>query len=762
MGLVLLHTSLLVAQVASTITVTRKQDGALVQTPRDLVQVTVCDVSIIHIRSSPGTLRPIAAGDSPWITQPCTPTVFSFTKTESKATIETTHLGVEISLTDGSIAFKDKADQALLAEVGPNSRSYDAIGPAQATLYRMTERFQLRSQNALYGLGQHQAGLFNYNGSSVTLAQFNSDVGIPLAVSNAGYGLLWNSAAKTVFNDQISGLLEVTQSAGRSIDFYFLYGPEMDQIVHLYRTLTGHAPMFGEWAYGLIQSKNRYRTQEELVDTVDEYRQRHIPLDAIVQDYYWWTARGSSEFNSKYPNVEEAVRHIHDQHTHVMISIWPNLDRGTKLSEEMTRRKRLIPHSDVYDATSPEASELYWQSLPATLLAKGFDALWLDASEPEIAEGEQGIPSDVDVASGPGALYANAFASFHTGGISRRWRKSEDTKRVFLLTRSAFLGQQSNAAATWSGDIRSDFDALSRQVPAGLNFMLTGIPYWTSDIGGYSYPDGDPSDPRYRELFTRWFEYGAFCPLFRVHGRRAGNSNELWSYGDALPALLKFDKLRYRLLPYIYSLAFRVTRDDYTIMRPLVMDWRTDPKTNGIGDSFMFGPALLVNPITQAGATSRTVYLPAAAVWYDFWTGEKVAGAQTIQAAAPIDRIPLYVRAGSIVPFGPEVEYAGEKPDGPIELRVYSGADGSFNLYSDQGDTYAYEQGVYASIPISWSEASATLTIGDRVGVFPGMPERQTFHIVWVGRQHGAGPEPVVDVDKTVLYSGSTVLVKHF
>lgn len=662
---------------------------------------------------------------------------------------------------EGTIAFLDKGSKELLRETGGNLRSYETIGATKPPLYRIQEHLQLSEPTGIYGLGQHQSGLFNLNGSSVVLSQYNSDIGVPLAISTGGYGVLWNSAAETTFDNQIAARLDITQSAGSEMDFYFLYGPEIDQIIPLYRMLTGHAPMFAEWAYGLIQSKNRYRSQDELVHTVEEYRQRHIPLDAIVQDYYWWSARGSSEFNSSYPNAEAAVRQIHDMHAHVMISIWPNLDKKTELYQQMTLHHLLIPGSDVYDATSTEAREIYWKKLPATLIAKGFDALWLDASEPEIADGEQGIPPDAALSSGPGALVRNAFSFFHTDGIYQHWREADEDKRAFLLTRSAFLGQQSHAAASWSGDIGSDFDALSRQVPAGLNFMLSGIPYWTSDIGGYSYPDGDPNDPKYREIFTRWFEYGTFCPLFRVHGRRIGNANELWSYGDATSTLLKFDMLRYRLLPYIYSLAFRVTKEDYTIMRPLVMDWRNDAKTSGIGDSFMFGPALLVNPITKADATSREVYLPAAAAWYDFWTGEKIAGRRTIQAAAPIDKIPLYVRAGSIVPLGPEVEYAGEKPDAPIELRIYAGADGSFTLYSDQGDTYAYEHGAYALIPICWNEASRTLTIGDRVGNFSGMPERQTFHIVWVRSQHGAGPEPALDADETVQYSGKAIVVKR-
>ena len=517
--LALLSNWMLSAQTASPPTITRQTNGILLQTPDDQLQLTVCDPSIIHIRSSPVAATLTIPKADPWIIQPCNQTNFSFTQTQSQATIETSRLKVEISLADGTIAFKDKSDKSLLAEFGANSRTYTPTDPA---LYQITERFRLSSPNTLYGLGQHQSGLFNYNGSSVTLSQFNSDIGVPFAISTAGYGLLWNSAAKTTFNDQIPARLRSPRAPAKILDFYFFYGPDLDQIIHLYRTLTGHAPLFGKWTYGLIQSKNRYKTQDELTQTVDEYRRRQIPLDAIVQDYYWWTTRGSSDFTSLYPDINRAIRHIHDQHAHVMISIWPNLDPGSALSQQIASRNLFIPHSNVYDATNPVARELYFKSLPSTLLARGIDALWLDASEPEIADGAQGIPSNVNVAAGPGALYTNAFPFFHTGGISQQWRASSDTHRVFLLTRSAFLGQQSNSAAIWSGDIGTDFDTLARQIPAGLNLMLSGIPYWTTDIGGYSSPDPDPNDPKYREVFTRWFEYGTFCPLFRVHGRRIG------------------------------------------------------------------------------------------------------------------------------------------------------------------------------------------------------------------------------------------------
>lgn len=310
----------------------------------------------------------------------------------------------------------------------------------------------------------------------------------------------------------------------------------------------------------------------------------------------------------------------------------------------MEERGYLLKGLGNYDVTNPEARDLYWKMLPATLLAKGVDAFWLDASEPQEEDGGGGILPGQQIYFGNSDLYTNIYPFLHTYGVYHHWRDTTDQKRVFILTRSSFLGQQHNAAAAWSGDVYSNFWALKRQIPAGLNFALSGMPYWTTDIGGYGYPNGDTSDPKYQEVYTRWFEFGTFCPIFRTHGHRANDTNELWSYGAAAPTLVKFDKLRYRLLPHIYSLAWRVTHNDYTMMRPLVMDWRTDPKVWNIGNQFMFGPALLVNPVTEPGATSRSVYLPDAATWYDFWTGKRIRGGQTIQADAPLDRIPLYVK----------------------------------------------------------------------------------------------------------------------
>jgi alpha-D-xyloside xylohydrolase len=344
----------------------------------------------------------------------------------------------------------------------------------------------------------------------------------------------------------------------------------------------------------------------------------------------------------------------------------------------------------------------------------------------------------------------------HTLGVQDHWKAQDPSKRVFLLTRSAFFGQQRVGAAVWSGDVYGTYWGLSHQVPGGLNFALSGYPYWTTDIGGYWPPHDNPlSDPAFQELYARWFEYGTFCPIFRTHGHRP--HNELWSFDKVEPILVSYDRLRYRLMPYIYSLAWKVTSEDYTIQRPLVMDWRTDPKTWNLGDEFMFGPAILVNPVLKADATRRNVYLPPAATWYDFWTGKSLTGGEEIEADAPLDRIPLFVRAGSILPMGPQIEYAAQNPAGPIELRIFRGADGRFDLYEDAGDGYEYQQGQHSIIPFRWDDRNSVLSIGARQGSYPGMVEHRKFRIVLVGNGHGLGIDGTAASNAEIDYDGKEV-----
>ena len=753
--LLLLAATMLCA--AEEVQITPVGDGVLVKTARDQVHIAVCGPELIHVTAGPKSAKP-SSPHQPWIVKECSADKFTIEKSDKAATLRSAALEVQIGLENGGLTFLDASGKPLLTEGIWAPFSTRHYHQKEDGLFSVMDEFQLPEDEAIYGLGQHQSGAMNYRGMSVSLAQNNTDVAVPLLISTRGYGLLWNTAAQSSMNNQFPRTLILSAEAAEGLDYYFIYGPEPDQIIHQYRELTGHAPLFARWTYGFFQSKDRYKTQDELVGIVDQYRSKHIPLDTVVQDWQWWTKWGASDFNSSYPDFAGAVGKIHDRRARVMISIWPNFDPATPIYQQMKAQGFLIDEKGDYDVTNPAARELYWKLLPSTLIAKGVDAFWLDASEPEA--GELGIPPGHKLFFGAGSLYTNIFPMLHTYGVYENWRKTSEQKRVFMLTRSAFLGQQRNSAATWSGDVYSNFWALKRQIPAGLNFSISGIPYWTTDIGGYGYPNGNTSDPEYQEVYTRWFEYGTFCPIFRTHGHRENDTNELWSYGAAAPTLIKFDKLRYRFLPYIYSLAWLVTKNDYTIMRPLVMDWRSERKAWYIGDQFMFGPALLVNPVTEAGVTSRSVYLPRASGWYDFWSGERIAGDQTITAAAPADRIPLYLRAGSILPLGPEVEFAEEQGSTPIELRIYRGANGQFTLYEDQGDTYAYERGAYATIPLSWDETSGTLTIGARAGSYPGMQAQKTFRVVWVGANHGAGPDVVAEADRRVAYRGQEVRVK--
>ncbi len=484
-----------------------------------------------------------------------------------------------------------------------------------------------------------------------------------------------------------------------------------------------------------------------------------------MQDWFWWTKTGEFKFNDKYPDPKGMMQRLHDEHFHLMMSIWPFFDPGSETYEDMSKKGYFIARTPVaafhpkgaalYDAFNPAARKYYWNLVDDSLFKIGADAWWMDTTEPETEGREENILIDHHVFIGNGARYSNIYPLIDTMGVYNGQRAATDQKRVFILSRSAFAGSQRYAVTAWSGDILSDFETYKRQIPAGLNFELSGIPYWTTDIGGFIL--GHPEDPGYRELFVRWFQYGTFCPIFRVHGTRAPSENELWSYGpDTESILVSFDRLRYRLMPYIYSIAWKVTNESYTPMRPLVMDFRSDVKAQNIGDQFLFGPSILVNPVTEQGATSRRLYLPET-TWYDFWNGAAQRGGVSLEAPAPLSRIPLYVRAGSIVPMGPDVQYAEEKPDGPIELRVYPGADADFNIYQDDGNTYAYEKGTYSTIPVHWNDASRTLTIGDRKGEYPGMPAQRTFNIVFVGEGHGAGIDPTAHPDNVIEYQGKSI-----
>ncbi|MGA2052484.1 MAG: TIM-barrel domain-containing protein, partial [Opitutales bacterium] len=549
-----------------------------------------------------------------------------------------------------------------------------------------------------------------------------------------------------------SAATSLWSEVGDGVDYYFVYGPQLDRVIAGYRLLTGQATMLPQWAFGLWQSRQRYETAQQSLDVVLGFRSRQIPFDNIVQDWLYWpeNAWGSHEFDPpRFPDPVAWIKAIHDLHAHLMISVWGKFYPGTANFDAMQKDGFLYqPTLDenirdwvgrggynytFYDAFNPGARSLFWQQLNVALFRKGVDAWWMDATEPDVV---QPSPATLEeqkhfiglTALGTASRVLNAYALENSRAVYEGQRSVAPNQRVFILTRSGFAGEQRYSSVTWSGDTTSTWTALAKQIPAGLGFSISGVPYWTMDIGGYTmqskFSAANPTPANaaeWRELNVRWFQFGTFSPLLRVHGEL--QPREMWTLGgDNSPAYLaelKFDRLRYRLLPYLYSLAGAVTQDSYTLMRPLVMDFPRDHDARALTDEYMFGPAFLVAPVTTYQARSRLVYLPAGSGWYDFWSGNLVPGGQSIEAPAPFDSMPLYIRAGSIIPFGPELQYTGEKPADPITLRIYAGADGQFNLYEDDGLTFDYEKGAFTCILIHWNDASQTLTIGRREGSFP-------------------------------------------
>ncbi|MGA9055778.1 MAG: glycoside hydrolase family 31 protein [Terriglobia bacterium] len=744
----------------------RQSDGVLFTMQTGLMRLEVCSDSIVRVLYTPTPSFPevkhLAVIKTNWPRAH-----FLVESTDKEVTLSTAQLRVTVARKDGVIVFSDAAGKRLMQDSG---RAMTPVVVNGEKTYRAEEFVALwGSPEGFYGLGQHQAGVWNYRGESVDIAQDNSNISLPMLLSTNGYGLFWDNPSRSRFNNRFMQSLYISSEVADQIDYYFIYGPEFDKIVAAYRELTGAAPMFGKWAYGFWQCKNRYQSQKELLEVAHKYRELHIPVDNLVQDWFWWKIKGDFEFNDHYPDPRGMIDDLHRNHFHLMISVWPYFDPGSKVYEEMDKRGYFIDRTKaaafhpagmaLYDAFNPAARKFYWQLMDNVLFKIGADAWWLDTTEPETEGRETNILVSDKVAAGSGARYANLYPLMTTSAVYDGQRSVTDQKRVFILSRSAYAGIQRNSTAAWSGDINSDWETFKRQIPAGLNLMLSGIPYWTTDIGGFT--DGNPDSPAYRELFLRWFEYGAFCPILRVHGTRATNQNELWSYGaDAQEILTRYDTLRYRLMPYIYSLAWQVTHAGYTLMRPLVMDYREDVTARNIGDQFLFGPALMVSPVTDPGVDGRRVYLPNT-TWTNFWSGESFSGGKFIMAAAPLETLPLFARAGSILPLGPAMEYSSQKPEDPVELRIYPGADADFTLYEDDGLTYDYEKGAYETIPIRWDDAKHTLTIGSRQGSLPGMLEHRTFNIVWVGPGHGIGVSPSGTVDKTVSYNGTAVTVQR-
>ena len=571
------------------------------------------------------------------------------------------------------------------------------------------------------------------------------------------------------------------------IDYYFISGENMDDVISGYRTLTGKAPVMPEWAMGFWQSRQRYTTQDELLGVVKEYRKRKIPFDNIVLDWQYWPVDkwGDHQFEaSRFPDPMEMIRTIHeDLNAHIMISVWPKYYVGTHNYEFMNNKGWLYTRnvekgqkdwmgfvSTFYDAYNADARLAFWEQIDTSLYSKGIDAWWLDATEPDICSNlpmEERKALMNPTALGSADRYFNSYSLVQAEGVFDGQRNTNPDNRVFILTRSAFAGLQRNSAANWSGDIAARWHDMAAQIPCGLNFCMSGIPYWTMDIGGFSvesrFYNPTPADrEEWRELMTRWHQFGTFVPLFRSHGEYPYREiyNTAPEGHPAYVSMVEYNKLRYRLMPYIYSLAGKAWLDDYTIMRGLVMDFSLDTAVFDIKDQYMFGPSLMINPVTEYKARSRKVYLPVKYGWYDLRSGKHFAGGTVTEADAPYESIPVFVREGSIIPFGPALQYTSEKPADPVTLYVYRGADASFVLYEDEGDNYNYVNGAYSLIPLAWDDEEQTLTIGARTGEFEGMLLDRTFSVISVS------PEKPVKLDfenapeKTVQYSGDEVIVK--
>jgi alpha-D-xyloside xylohydrolase len=730
------------------------------------LRVQVCQADVIRIEYTTASAIPSKTSlsvNATWGTPS-----FCATDATGVLTITTSRMKVKVNESTGVVGYTDLNDSVILSEASKSMKAATVEGTSTNTVQAA---FSSPASEALFGLGQHQDGVINRKGSTLHMLNANTQIQIPVLVSNKGYGVFWDNPSTTDFAGNASGNTQYSFSSetGDMVDYYFFYGPTIDQVIAGYRATTGAAPLFPKWGYGLFQSKDHYQSSSELLSVENGYRSNNIPVDVIVQDWQYWSPYvwGSQLMDpSRYPDPAGLITQLHAANVHTMISIWPLYQTRSPATPMVTGEldnfnalnaiNALYPDTSgglyhFYDTFNAMARTLTYQQDYDRLIGKyGRDAIWADNTEP------QGYPDGVNVhaattALGKGAFNINAYPLEHTRGIYEGWRSiGPNGKRVYVLTRSAFAGQQRYAAGCWSGDINAAANVYAAQIPGGLSFAASGMPYWTTDIGGYF---GTPSE----ELFTRWLQFGAFCPTFRIHGQAAKELyGSQWS-AQGRANMLLVDNLRYRLMPYIYSLAWMVTSQAYTIMRPLVFDFQNDTKVYGISDQYMFGPALLVNPVTAMGATSRSVYLPAG-TWYDFWTGSTSAGGGTSTASAPLSQIPICVRAGAIVPMAPMIQYAMQSAD-PLEIRVYRGQDGAFTLYEDEGDSYNYETGKYAQIPITWTESAKTLTIGARTGSFTGMLATRTLNVVFVGSNHGNGVGVTAAPDKVVSYVGSQIAV---
>jgi alpha-D-xyloside xylohydrolase len=598
------------------------------------------------------------------------------------------------------------------------------------------------------------------------------------------FALKYLSPVDPAVQNQLSLFSEVAEQ----INYYFIKGNNLDEVISGYRELTGRAPIMPKWAMGLWQSRQRYKTQDEILSTMKEFRKRHIPIDNIVLDWFYWPEDKWGDHNfdsSRFADPKGMIDELHNNlNAHIMISVWPKFYEGTENYNYMKEKGWLYMRnienrtkdwvgpgyvSTFYDVYNPDARKYYWEKINEKLYSKGIDAWWLDATEPDICSNES-IEERKKLTGptylGPSSRYFNSYSLVQCEGIYNGQRSVEPNKRVFILTRSAYAGQQRYAAATWSGDVVSRWHDLKNQISAGINFSISGIPYWTTDIGGFSlerrYEKPNAKDlEEWRELNTRWYQFGAFCPLFRVHGEFP--YREIFNISpnnhSAYKSMLFYDELRYRLMPYIYSLAGDAYHKNYTIMRALIMDFPNDLNVRNIGDQFMFGPSIMVCPVYEYKATKRNVYLPAGTGWYDFYTGKYFEGGQNIEANALYERIPVFIKEGAIIPIGPKIEYATETNSNEITLYVYEGNNGHFDLYEDENVNYNYEKGAFSYLSFAYDDVTKIITIDTINGSFEGMTKERTIGLITFNKETARSLNLNAKPDQQTDYTGSSITI---
>jgi alpha-D-xyloside xylohydrolase len=703
--------------------------------------------------------------------------------------LESDKLKVQYNTLTGSVSFFDKSDKMLFTEKDYGTQ-FTPTMDVKKNSYTVRQAFMPEKNEAIYGLGQIQNGKLNQRGQHIVLKNENMKIAIPFFQSSKGYGVFWDNYAPVTFNDNAQELS--LESLGDLADYYFMFGENPEGVIKQMRELTGNVPMLPLWGFGYMQSRERYKNQFETLEVLKKYRELKVPIDGIIQDWQYWgkdSNWNAMQFDkTTFPRPEALVDSIHKMNGKLMIVAWPGFGPLTNQYKEFKEKNMLInfdtwpPKSGTtpYDVYNPEARNIYWDYLNKGVFSKNTDGWWLDSTEPDHINVK---PADFDQPTYLGSYNSvvNAFPLQHIKGVYENQRKTTSDKRVFILTRSAFAGQQRYGANSWSGDVVSTWETLQNQVPAALNFSMSGLPYWNADIGGFflwRYNGGNALKLKsYHELYMRWLQFGTFTPMMRSHGTDA--PREIYQFGkrgeQTFDVIEKYIQLRYKLLPYIYSTSWQVSANAGTFMRPLVMDFTNDRKVFDITDQYMFGASIMVAPVLKSMYVSkvdgkeiesyadikiREVYLPEGCEWYDFWTGEKLNGGQKIQKSAPIDVAPLFVKSGSILPFGPAVQYSTEKKWDKLEIRLYRGSDGQFTLYEDEFDNYNYEKNMFSTIDFCWNEKENTLSIGERKGKYQGMLTSRTFNIVLVNNSNGIGDKTSVKINRAVKYSGKALKIK--